>query len=133
MHLLVFFVMLGTPAENLQVLWLRVKAIYQRDNTKHQFSTMKLSMFTGKNGGCKLRGKAGEVQGLGPAILEIWKEYWTPEVELHTKIELCLRLGCHLDDVLDADKSDVVLSGLCFVSYKIALHIVLRGIVSGLK
>jgi hypothetical protein len=99
-YILCFMVLPGEPAKNLLTCWSHIKAYYQRHRTSNQFASItKLSMFLRKGGVIKLRGKAGELRGLGPAILDLWASFMNAGLEIHCKIHLLLKLHCKLEDL----------------------------------
>ena len=99
------------PLENTKQLWLDIKDVYRREKTDARFSTMKMSMFSAK--GCaKLRGTAANIRAHGKVLYEVWCKYWNEDLLLHQRIELCLRTGCHLEKLLDDNKSEYALPGL---------------------
>ena len=62
----------------------------------------KLTMFVKKRDFPKLRGKAGQIRGLGDAMIALWKRYG----DLHTRdgirIKLLLELSLQCDEILDS-------------------------------
>ena len=99
------------PLENTKTLWLNIKEQYKSQRTGARFSSMKMSMFSPK--GCaKLRGTAAVIKAFGPVLYAVWCKYWNKELILHQRIELCLRTGCHLENLLEKHKSEYVLPGL---------------------
>ncbi len=111
MYLLVHYVMQGTPAENLTKLWIAIKRAYDALGTKNRYSSMKLTMLSTK-GGIKLRGTAAEVRAIGAALHVVWQQFGNLRLELHRKIELCLRLSVRMEDILDKHPEEFVLPGV---------------------
>jgi hypothetical protein len=66
-------------------------------------------MFLRKSGVIKLRGKAGELKGLGPAIHDLWKSKMNPELSVHSRIELLLKLNCKLEETLSFYSDEIKL------------------------
>ena len=120
LHLLVHVIMRGTPEENLTSVWATVRQLYTHFNVAkgNRYGTLKMSMFK-VTGTVKLRGKAGEVRALGPILHRIWQMHYTSDVvvdatvvEIYSKIELCLRLGCRMEAILDEHTDFFALPGL---------------------
>ena len=82
-------VMGGSPLQNLQAVWADIKVFYRENGTKVQYRYLnKLTMFLRQNGTQKLRGKAGEIRHLAPALLHVWMKYMSPNLEVHIQIKL---------------------------------------------
>jgi hypothetical protein len=112
MQLLVHRVMPSQdPVENTKTLWRDIKEQYKSQQTSAKFGSMKMSMFSPK--GCaKLRGTAAVIKEFGSVLCAVWCKYWNKDLLLHQRIELCLRTGCHLETLLEKNKSEYVLPGL---------------------
>ena len=87
-----------------------IKNTYDSLGIKHRFGNLKMTMFSTK-GGCKLKGTAAEVRAMGAVIHVIWKSHMNASLDLHNKIELCLRLSCHMEKILDDHPEEFVLPG----------------------
>ena len=110
LYILCFMVLPDTPKENLAVCWSHIKSFYRSHNTANRYQNIsKLSMFLKRSGVIKLRGKAGELKGLGPAIYDLWKAKMNPVLSVHTKIELLLKLNCKLEDTLSFYSDEIKL------------------------
>jgi hypothetical protein len=91
-----------SPKENLAECWAFIKAYYVAHRTKHRYAAIeKVSMFVRKKGGPKLRGKAGEVKGLGPAMLALWESKMNAMLETHKQIRLMLLLNAKMESLLE--------------------------------
>jgi hypothetical protein len=91
-----------SPKENLAECWAFIKAYYVAHRTKHRYAAIeKVSMFVRKKGGPKLRGKAGEVKGLGPAMLALWESKMNAMLETHKQIRLMLLLNVKMESLLE--------------------------------
>lgn len=106
--LLVNFVLLGEPEENLSVVWGQIQEYYHRHRVKNIYGCLKMTMFTAR-ATPKLKGKAAEIRDLGHALHWVWKLHFNNRLALHRRIELCLRLGAHLDDILSDHPDQFVL------------------------
>lgn len=101
-YLLCFIMLPKSPKQNLEDCWSFIKGYYQTHNTKHRYASIeKLSMFVRKKGGPKLRGKAGEVKGLGPAMLALWESNMNADLEVHKQIRLMLLLNTKMESLLE--------------------------------
>ncbi|MDP6772379.1 MAG: hypothetical protein QF704_16860 [Anaerolineales bacterium] len=76
----------------------------------NRFGNLKLTMFQ-VGGSVKLRGKAGEVRAIGPVLHRIWQMHYNSNLEIHNKIELCLRMGCRMEAILDDHRDYFALPG----------------------
>ena len=102
LYLLCFIMMPLSPKENLAECWAFIKAYYVAHRTKHRYAAIeKVSMFVRKKGGPKLRGKAGEVKGLGPAMLALWESKMNAMLETHKQIRLMLLLNVKMESLLE--------------------------------
>ena len=108
--LLVHRVMPGTPQENLDSCWAFIQDFYRQHGTNYRYQYLnKLTMFMRKNGYVKLRGKAGEIKDLGPALLALWeakiKDLIPPEqLDIHRVIALMLKLNVKMEEILTEHK-----------------------------
>ena len=103
MYLLVYFVLSGTPEENLMTVWLDVLYIYKRDGVSNKFAQMKTSMFNTKSSP-KLKGKAAEGKDMVPVLHKVWLKYFNPALEVHRNIEIVLRTGAHMDKLVEQNR-----------------------------
>ena len=103
LHLLVFYLLLGEPLENLQVIQNYIKK-HQKDNAaKHPYRMKldKLTMFQPQKGYPKLRGRAADIAGLAHCLYDLWQEHMTEGDEWHTRIKLFLKCNVELKDTLE--------------------------------
>jgi hypothetical protein len=97
----------GTPQENLNQLWLEIKAYYRTHRTPVRFMYLnKLSMFIRKNKTHKLRGKAAEIKHFGKALLWLWSRHMNNALRLHKQILLLLKLNVKMETILTKCKAD---------------------------
>lgn len=99
LYLLVNFILPGEPETNLSVVWAGIQLFYSQNHVGNPFGNLKLTMFTARSTP-KLKGKAAEVRDLGHALHHVFKLHMNTALQLHRRIELCMRLGAHLDDIL---------------------------------
>ncbi len=110
MHLLVHVLMPGTAVENLARLWQMIQDQYKILGTRDRYGKMKLTMFA--SGGCaRLRGTAALIRGIGPALHAVWLELCKSNLKVYRQVELCLRTGCHLEQILDENWEEFALRG----------------------
>lgn len=101
LYLLVYVVLPDTPKTNLAVCWQFISRHYKEHGTVRRYRAIrKLSMFRRKTGYAKLRGKASEVMGLGPALLALWVKYMTQDDATHKKVKLCLKQSVEMENIL---------------------------------
>ena len=98
-------------ASNLQTIWSEIKLFYKTHGTTCQFRYLnRLSMFQRKGDSYpKLRGKAAEIKHLCYALHHVWKKFMNPNLEIHKKIELYLRLNAETEDILSEHRQELAL------------------------
>ena len=95
--LLVYDVLPGTPQANLDECWEFIKAFYKKNKTAYQYQYLnKLTMFVRKSGYTKLRGKAGEIKDLGPALLALWTAKMDETNNIHVVIRIMLKCNVQM-------------------------------------
>ena len=110
LYMLCFMVLPAGPNENLATCWAHIQQFYKARSTSNRYQSIsKLSMFLRKTGVIKLRGKAGELKGVGPAILDLWQSKMNPALEIHVKIQLLLKLNCKIESLLDFHSDSVAM------------------------
>ena len=110
LYILCFMVLPLQPLQNLSTCWCHIKQYYKDHNTANRYQNIeKLSMFLRKKGVVKLRGKAGELRGIGPAILDLWTAHMNDSLNIHTKIKLLLKLNCRVEGLLAFHSDSVCL------------------------
>ena len=96
------------PQRNLNILWSDILSFYRENNTPVRYRYLnRLGMYLRKSGTPKLRGKAGEIRHLAPAMLYIWNRHKGPAAtSVHTMISALLKESCqlenHISDYKDA-------------------------------
>ena len=100
LHLLVHYLLSGEPQQNLTTVWVQFLEFYKAYKIQERYWSLKLTMFTANNG-FKLKGRAAEIRSFGRVLHPVWKKYMNKALVLHRKIELCLRLNIHMEDILD--------------------------------
>jgi hypothetical protein len=111
MHLLVHTMMPSNdPNVNLTTLWADIRVEYRKNSTVSKFTAMKMTMFNAK-GGVKLRGTAAIIKAFGPIIYDIFLRY-KKDLKVHNLIELCLRTGNELEQILNDNKTEFAFSGI---------------------
>ena len=102
LYLLVFVLMGGEPATNLETVWNRVKEHYTQNRVTARFRILKLSMFrSGPGGYPRLKGKAAEIKHLAPALLSVWRSGMDVDDDDHQRVRIALETGVRLDTILD--------------------------------
>ena len=104
LHLLVFYLLLGEPLENLQVIHNYIKKHQKEHAAKHPYKMKldKLTMFQPKQGYPKLRGRAADIAGLTHCMLDLWKKHMTEGDQWHIRIKLFLKCNVELKDTLES-------------------------------
>jgi len=103
MYLLVYEIMDGEPLQNLLAIEVFIKTYQKTHETKYKFRPRlaKLTMFQPKKGYPKLKAKAGDVLGLGPAMLALWSAHMSHAEITHRRIRLLLDLNVRIAKTLD--------------------------------
>ncbi|CAE8586409.1 unnamed protein product, partial [Polarella glacialis] len=101
LYMLCYFVLTGTPLENVHTCWAFIKEFYKTHNTGSIYRYLnKLTMFCRKSGYPKLRGKANEIRHFGAALLGLWGAHMNGALELHRKVHLMLKLNVRMETLL---------------------------------
>lgn len=96
--LMTHFLLPGTPLENVQALWQRMKHWYSQVGTKHKYHHFnRLTMFMRKSGPPKLRGRGAEVLGLCSIMAQLWSECMNKHLEVHRMIFQMLRCNQRME------------------------------------
>ena len=110
LYVLCYLILPNNPKQNLAACWTAILAYYKQHNTKHRYQSItKLTMFVRKSGVIKMRGKAAEVKGFGPALLHLWESHMNNSLEIHKKIKLMLKLNCKIEEILDTFSDEIKL------------------------
>ena len=111
LHLLVYSMMPGIAAANLEEVWRLCLEFFSRHRVTSRFANLKLSMFVNTVHPHvdypKLKGKAAEMRSLGPALHHVWCNKMDGSIAIHRQVELALRCCADIDTILD-DNRDVV-------------------------
>ena len=100
--ILCFLVLPGAAEDNVKTCWSFIKLYYKLHRTKVRYRFLnKLTMFTRKKDGPKLRGKASEVKYVIPAIVALWQKHMSRGVYVHRQILLMLKLNAKLESMLN--------------------------------
>ena len=130
LYVLCYMVLLDQPKQNLATCWAHIKEFYRSHKTSNRYQSIsKLSMFVRKGGTIKLRGKAGELRGLGPALLDLWQSHMNPALAIHSKVHLMLKLNLKLENLLEFHNDEVnlpVASARKCVEYAFAMRDAIR-------
>lgn len=101
LYLLCFFVLGGSPTENLARVWGWIKSHYKTNKVTTKYRQIyKLSMFVRKSGFAKLRGKAAEIKSMASVMLALWEAHMDVSSRVHKQIKLLLSLSHKLDVIL---------------------------------
>ena len=111
LHLLVYSMMPGIAAANLEEVWRLCLEFFSQHRVTSRFANLKLSMFVNTVHPHvdypKLKGKAAEMRSLGPALHHVWCNKMDGSILIHRQVELALRCCADIDTILD-DNRDVV-------------------------
>ena len=112
--LLVYRILPGTAAENLQRVMLRAKDFWKRNDISEHYGNVKLSMFHNpekpNDNFPKLKGRAAEVKTMTTALCEIWNFYADMNDMVHKQIGLALRKSARLDAIMTENTQEYKLS-----------------------
>ena len=111
LFLLVNYVLtIGTPQENLCVLWDEIKGFYKQHKVPCRFKYLnRLSMFTRRNKTHKLRGKAAEIKHFAQVMAWLWERHMNPAIILHKRILLMLKKNSQMEQLLNTYKDSSAL------------------------
>ncbi|CAE7780475.1 unnamed protein product [Symbiodinium necroappetens] len=101
--LLCHLVLPNDPAENLRVVWHKLKECYVKlgiPASQRFRGLLKASMYTRKKGYPKLRGKAYEVRHLIRPMLDTWLFFCNSRLHVHQQISLMLKQNVLMESVL---------------------------------
>ena len=101
-------VMNGTPQENLNSCWNTIKSFYRAHGTRIQYRYLnKLTMFLRQNGTPKLRGKAGEIRHVAPALLHLWSLHMDGNLQVHKQIHMLLKFSVMMEQLITDNKEEI--------------------------
>ncbi|CAE7776529.1 unnamed protein product, partial [Symbiodinium necroappetens] len=111
LSLLVYDVMdEGSPELNLAACWRFMREYYRIHQTAVRFRSMsRLTMFTRRSGGPKLRGKAAEIRYFGEVLLALWTTYCNDELLVHKQVTLLLKRNVFMERMITEHQSDLFL------------------------
>ena len=78
-------------------------------------------MFVRKSGFPKLRGKAAEIKGFGPALLALWESQMKQSLDAHNKIRLMLKANVKAESLLDEHAKEYCLPAAAAVKFQDAV------------
>ena len=131
--ILVNMILPGDDASaKLTVIWSDIMRIYKEDNVSCRYGAIKMTMFTHKTTP-KLKGKAAEIKHLGPVFVKVFRAYMSEHLLLRRQNFLLLKMGCHLDSIIDngagvfqldgAESNDLISTGFGYLAlfYKVSI------------
>ena len=108
--LLVNFVLMDSPENNLVQCWNFLKQYFKDHNTPTPFRYInKLTMFIRQGKYPKLRGKAREVRCLGPALCALWQQDASRNLHVHREVTAMMKCNVHLEEMLTEYRDEYVL------------------------
>jgi hypothetical protein len=114
LYLLVFKILPGRPAENMEVLWQEMCHEYSRQGIKAQFSSLGISMFCDPKAPHasypRLKGRAAEVKWLVPVLNALWPKYRRPGSPMDRLVAELLQTQQVIQELLDAEASEFQMS-----------------------
>ena len=114
--------LLGNSAlTNLETVWTELQRFAKRNGIK-TYSNMRQSMFTNPlapHGQFpRLKGRAAEIRALGKPLAHVWEMYRNPTDMQHTQVSLALRKNIAMEDILEDNKSNIVLPRLEYERFR---------------
>jgi hypothetical protein len=89
----------------LEVVFAELQQVWRELKPTSRFGQLHLSMFTNPKSPLadfpRLKGRAAEIRGMGPALHRVWSQHMIPDNIQHKQIQLLLKLGCKMEDMLD--------------------------------
>ena len=101
---MVFHMMDDTPERNMDVLWAKIKSLFEKKNPKSYFQRITLNMFVRDGTFPSLKGRASEVKHLGPALLETFHEMCDVNNDRHRQIRLGLQKSVEIEEIMEENK-----------------------------
>ena len=99
--ILVRTILPGPAEDNLEQVWLEIKAAYKDMRISSQFQNMKLSMFERGERFPMLKGKGAEVRHLGRPLLRVFQQHMDAETRQHKQIKMALDFSVQIEEILD--------------------------------
>ncbi|CAE7343817.1 unnamed protein product [Symbiodinium sp. CCMP2592] len=141
LSLLCYDVMLeGSPELNLAACWRFIREFCRVHQTPVRYRSMgRLTIFTRRTGGPKLRGKAGELRYFGEVLLALWTTYCNDELLIHKQVTLLLKQNVFMERMLTEHKGELFFddgtaalfqqacSDMLLVHSQLALHFASEG------
>ena len=103
LYLLCFYMLPGTPLQNLHAVGLQIFKYQKKCGMQNRMPLSffrKLSIFVRKSGFPKMRGKGGQIKSLGPAIGSCFKKHMSSGNTTHRRIALIFKLDQEIESTL---------------------------------
>jgi hypothetical protein len=96
----------GSPAENLEVIWVHIQEGYSGERSSSRFGSLRLTMFDRPGEFPRLKGKAGELRHFGRPLLFAFDRLMDAGNQLHRQIRLGLLYSIEIENILDEHADD---------------------------
>jgi hypothetical protein len=107
---LVFFVMVGEPADNLARLWIALSREFKRRAPTNQLTGITMGMFDrGNNQFPLLKARAAQIKNLGPVLFVVWKTFEDRTEQGHRLITRAFEGTLGMDRMIDATADEYVM------------------------
>ena len=113
--ILVYMLLPNSPEENMDAVETLLLQYFVDSREYGCFSNIKISMFTNpltpRAKYPKLKGKAGEIKTLGPALLHVWSHYMDARNAVHRRIRATLQLTVEANAIVANNRGCFRMSG----------------------
>ena len=100
LQMLVRSILPGDIKVNMGVVWAACKEYFKQHKVADHFGNIYVGMFYSEDAQPQLKGTAGEIRSLGPALLHVFKLYKDNGNELHNCVQMALEKAVAIDTAL---------------------------------
>ena len=108
---------LGTEAQNMGVVFGRIKERYREDKTRNRFNKIVPNMYK-HTPFPMLRGKAAEIKDLVAVMGYVADEFLNADLDYDALVLRALRTSAHADEILAEQKDNFFLEGQALARFK---------------
>ena len=127
LFVLCFYMLPGTPEQNIEIVWKKIKEFYTPGSKLTRYTNLRLSMFCSPTEPEMrmpfLKGRSIEIRDLGPVLLEAFRYFMMfscDEVQPLQKqqIEAALKYSVQMDSILDEHRRAIRLPAPAYQSFR---------------
>ena len=124
LKILVWYVMAGTPKENLDNLWIDIQAEYAVQRTQHRYTVLTLRMIqSSKSPLPQLSGRGSVIKDFVPVLAKIAEKHLNQRLPQHRYMLVGLHASRDLDKILDSHRRDFILPPLAAKEFQDGCHL----------